>query len=58
MEAPLNSFLSVFSSRAFDFARALLFIFHAAHLVVLYHPNHAFDLAYLRLFKAGFARSG
>ena len=45
------SFLSLFSSRAFDFARALLFLFHAAHLVVLYHPNHAFDFAYLRLFK-------
>ena len=47
-----GSFLSLFSSRAFEFARALLFLFHAAHLVVLYHPNHAFDLAYLRLFKA------
>ena len=47
-----GGFLSLFSSRAFAFARALLFIFHAAHLVVLYHPTHTFDLAYLRLFKA------
>ena len=47
-----GGFLSLFSSRAFAFARALLFIFHAAHLVVLYHPSHTFDLAYLRLFKA------
>ena len=47
----IRSFLSLFSSRAFDFARALLFLFHAAHLVVLYHPNHAFDFAYIRLFK-------
>ncbi len=47
-----QGFQGFLADRSMEFARALLFLFHAAHLVVLYHPGHSFDLSYVQLFKA------
>ncbi|XP_047108247.1 nonsense-mediated mRNA decay factor SMG8 isoform X1 [Schistocerca piceifrons] len=47
-----KGYLSVWAELKYHYARALLFLFAVSHILVVYHPTHAFDISYVHLFRA------
>jgi len=52
-ETLLNKgFLSFWSSKRYEHAKALLFIFQVSHILVCVQPGHTVDISYIHLFKS------
>lgn len=46
-----DDFLYIYDEVKSSFARALFFVLHVSHIVVLSHPSSAFDISYIQYFK-------
>jgi len=52
-EAVLNKgFLYFWSSKRYEHAKALLFLFQISHILVCVQPGHSVDLSYVNMFKS------
>lgn len=46
-----DDFLYIYDEVKSSFARALFFVLHVSHIVVLSHPSSTFDISYIQYFK-------
>jgi len=47
-----KGFLSLWSSKRYEHAKALLFLFQVSHILVCVQPGHTVDISYIHLFKS------
>lgn len=46
-----DDFLQIYDEVKSSFAKALFFVLHVSHIIVLSHPSSTFDVSYIQYFK-------